>query len=256
MANSNAILNKALCLTAMSLVLIGTVATRAAQAQLATTLRDPLIQGAIETAPQGVAPTPLPPPPGDGPTPLPVTPGIGTPNYEPWVTNIPADTYGISSSAVSLPANPSTTAAPGQLAQQVGGSIPPPPSISSTSLPMVTPDNAGYNPPASIVPINPQGGLGADTAPTQKWGGQTTRYFITPVFQGSTVTDFGQPLTQKPDLAKTPAESQDGPRPMVPLTSSLTVRRLPQLPGAQQTTDTGFRVQFKPQQQLQTIVPY
>src|SRR5580658_2082795 len=62
------------------------------QAQSSTTLGDPLIPGAVSTAPFIPAPRGQRPAIGSGPTPAPVVPGMGGPStLLPWVPAVPAN---------------------------------------------------------------------------------------------------------------------------------------------------------------------
>ncbi len=222
-----------------------------------TTLRDPLIPGAIST-PAG-APAPLfpPPPPGCGPTPYPVNPGMsGGPGYEPQVPYLPATQIDQSDSYFALP-SPSTTSAPGQLGPSIN--TPYEPDTPGSDPGNLAPNNSGYNPPAANVQVNSGGGLPADSAPTSKWGGQTTQDFGNGLRQGSGVCDFGQLLINKPDLAKQPQFSQDGPIPMQQVSDTTTpVRGANQTKAGagQETTDPGLRQLVHNQMPVQTQAQY
>ncbi|MGH9550464.1 MAG: hypothetical protein ACRD3W_13870 [Terriglobales bacterium] len=245
-----------LCQTAVVALILSSITAQAANAQT-TTLRDPLIPGVPTAAPNEMQMTPLPPPPGDGDAPPPVTPGIGSPVLEPWVPAIPSNTIGIGDSSVSLP-DPSTTAPPGALGPSI--SVPPPPSTPGSDPGSIHQNPAGQQPPVAFVPMQQQGGLGSDQAPTSRWNGQTTQDFGRNSGQNnkSANYDFGQKLSQKPDLYQTPQESQDGPRGTVPAQDFNSPHRLPQIPGAQETTDLGQRTLFQgPNLRAKfTIAPY
>lgn len=219
-------------------------------AQSITTLRDPLIPGADYTNPDQAATTPLPPPPGQG-TYLPVTPGMsGSPGYEPWVTNIPADSIDQSDTNVTLPVQPSDALAPYAFRQQVSGSIPFAPSTPGPApgpAPgIIVPNNSGYQPPAIAVPLGPGGTMPADQAPQKKWGGQASKDYGRNVLNGqnSGLCDFGQRLTNMPNLAKQPQFSQDGPRIYTRPNDYTSPSRQPQLTNsygpAQETSDFGI----------------
>ncbi len=140
----------------------------AAFAQATTTLRDPLIPGADYTDPNAAPITMPPPPPGQGSYVAAPAGMTGSPGYEPWVTNIPADTIYASSYTVTLPVSPSTTLAPYDFRQQVGSSIPFPSSTPGTDPGILAPNNSGYQPPALVIPLPADGTMPADTAPTTK----------------------------------------------------------------------------------------
>lgn len=227
------------CQTALVAGLV-TFASQPASAQY-TTLRNPLIPGADYTN-AGCAPATMPPPPpGDGTVPPAVTPGMsGNPGYEPFVPYVPANSLNVDDSQVSLP-DPSTTSAPGQLGATI--TVPPPPSALGDDPGILAPNNSGYNPPALQITVQSGGGLGADQAPTSKWGGQTTQDFGRNIKSStaSDVTDFGQLLQSMSNLATTPQYSQDGVRTVTAATGPNSYSRQPQLPGAQQTMDYGMR---------------
>jgi hypothetical protein len=137
----------------------------------------------------------------------------GNPGYEPFVPYLPATTINLGDTYVALPAN-STTSAPGCLGPSI--TIPPPPSTPGCNPGNLTPNNSGYQPPAIDVNVPAGGGsLGADQAPTKKWGGQTTKDFGRNInlSKSSGVSDFGVLLQNAPGLARTPQYSQDGVRP-------------------------------------------
>ena len=200
-------------ISAMAALVLSSAGT-AAFAQATTTLRDPLIPGALYTGPDATPITMPPPPPGQGSYVAAPAGMTGSPGYEPWVTNIPADTINASSYTVTLPVSPSTALAPYAFRQQVGSSIPFPSSTPGSDPGELPKDLAGYQPPAKVIPVPADGSMPADTAPTTKWNGQTSKDYGRNTLSGqySGLYDFGQKLTQKPDLAKTPQESQDGPR--------------------------------------------
>jgi hypothetical protein len=185
----------------------------------------------------------------------------GNPGYEPWVTSIPTTIFDQGNTQINLGVQPSDTSAPGQLGQQLGGAIPPPTSVPGNDPGILAPNNSGYQPPAIQVGVQAQGGLGADQAPTQKWGGQTTQDFGRNIKsnQYSGVSDFGVLMQNNPNLATTPQFSQDGPIPTSTASGPNTPIRQPNLPGAQETTDYGVRQLFpngQTYQALQTQAPY
>jgi hypothetical protein len=219
------------CLFAVGGALLQIMATTPALAQIATTLHNPLIPGAQST-PANVAPTQgAAPPPGDGPTPTPVNAGMtGSPTLLPWKTNVPFNNIDLQDTQINLPYNNSTEEAPGAFRQLLAPYIPPPPSTPGPDPGILHTINAtgtgtSYPPAAKLVQVNANGGLPDDSPPTTRRGGQTTGDFgLTrtaraqlnniPNFVGSQLTDYGLPLTQVPNLAQQPQESQDGPRPV------------------------------------------
>jgi hypothetical protein len=229
--------------------------------QPTTTLRDPLVTGAYNTAVQGTPMTPMLPPPGSAGDPTQVTPGMtDDAGYEPWVQYIPANTSGITDSYVSLPLTPATATAPGDFNTQVGSSIPPEPSTPGNDPGILAPNNSGYTPPAQQITITSTTPP-TDTAPTQKWGGATTKDYGTnlQISSSSRVYDFGQKLSQNPNVAQQPQDSQDGPRPFTIPDDYSTPWRQPQMQNsygqAQETTDSGIRILFPStgQQALETF---
>lgn len=230
----------------------------AAQAQGFNSLRNPLIPGALTTDPYQAPPPSLPPPPGQGFNPAPVTPGMGGgPTVEPWVPYIPANQIDQQDSQVNLP-DPSILAPPGTLGKSL--SVPHAPSTPGADPGMIHAPQDFSQPPVANVNINPQGGFPGDQAPQQRWGGQTTRDFGLRHDTGSTLTDFGQKLQDKPDLKMNPQTSQDGPRQAnYPGLIGCVTNRQSSIPGAQTTLDWyGNRRMFKgPQERSKaTIAPY
>lgn len=148
-----------------------------AHAQSASTLRDPLISGALSSPPFVCPPEGQPPAVGDGPTPAPVTPGMGgSPELKPWVTNIPANTAGVASSGVPLPVSPSIVTPPGVLGPMLTPFIPAPPSTPGVDPGPMTAPYGSFN-PAQISNINPGGGIPGTggyytSIPTVRRGGQ------------------------------------------------------------------------------------
>ncbi len=212
-----------------------------------TTLRDPLIPGASNAPAFTPAPLGAPPPIGNGPVPLPVTPGmLGGPLPPPTMVPMP-------------PTGAGDTATVNSYAQ---GSLTPPPSTQGAEPPMICPDNAGYQPPASIVNIQAQGGI-VGSGPTQKWNGQTTRDLgVSKLGLGSMTTDFGQNISNLPSVQArgiTRSVSQDGPRAAQYPGQMDQVNRSPNLAGAQETQDLyGSRTLFKGAnlRAQMTIAPY
>jgi hypothetical protein len=180
----------------------------------------------------------------------------GGPGYEPQVPYLPATQIDQSDSYFALP-SPSTTSAPGQLGPSIN--TPYEPDTPGSDPGNLAPNNSGYNPPAANVQVNSGGGLPADSAPTSKWGGQTTQDFGNGLRQGSGVCDFGQLLINKPDLAKQPQFSQDGPIPMQQVSDTTTpVRGANQTKAGagQETTDPGLRQLVHNQMPVQTQAQY
>ncbi len=190
--------------------LIGTSFAVSAQAQ-DSTLRNPYIPGANYSQPYQCPPEGCPPPLGHGSSPAPVTPGHSCPPENmPWVRYIPSNQIDQQDSYVGLPGS-DTVSAPYTLGSQM--QVPHPPSTpgyDGGSLP--GPMNFAP-PPATVTNIRPEGGMPGDYAPTQRWGGQATRDLGIYRTHGAMTTDFGEKLSQKPDLQATPQFSQDVPRP-------------------------------------------
>ncbi|PZM77634.1 MAG: hypothetical protein DKT66_25475 [Candidatus Melainabacteria bacterium] len=243
------------CLTAAAFaVFVSFGLAAAAQAQI-DTLRNPTIPGAMYSSPYTCPPEGCPPPPGSGSAPPPVTQGhYGAPESMPWVRNIPATQIDQSNSYVGLPSN-QTLAAPYTLGSQL--QVPHPPSTPGDDYGQIPGPANFYAPPAALVNICPQGGMPGDQAPIQRWGGQTTRDLGLPRCHGSQLTDFGERLSQKPDLCAQPQSSQDGPRPQGQgLMGGGSVRA--SIGGAQTATDLhGNRTLFRGQTRSRlTIAPY
>jgi hypothetical protein len=214
-----------------------------AQAQT-TSLRTPLIQGA-PNASAGQAPQQgAPPPIGSGDTPMGVTPGMtGDPLPPP--------------SAVSLPPmSPLDRGPGGQVNSLVAPYLTPPPSTLGAD-PGMLPNN-GY-PSATQVNINAGGGMPGDQAPQTRSGRQTTRDLGIKRTSGSTLSDFGELLPNKPDLKMTPQYSQDGPRSVATSQGGAGGTRSPNLAGAQTTQNLyGNRTLFRGanERARATIAPY
>ena len=212
------------------------------------TYRDPLIPGALWTAPD-VAPTTMALPPVGSTTYTGVPAGdTGDPTLPPWNNRMPANTLGQQNNQVTGLTN-SWSGAPGTLGAALAPYITPPPSALGSdpgSLYTV----GGYATDAAVVQVNSGGGLPTTGAPTTRRGGQTTQDFGLTKTNGSIVTDFGQNLIDMPNLATSPAFSQDGPRVLIaqPTTASSTNSNLirnPNLPNAQETINQyGARILF------------
>lgn len=237
-------------LLALSFVVLGALSGSEVLAygegDMITTLRTPLIYGAPNDAPGYVPMEGAPPPIGSGDCPVPVTPGMWGPPTEP---------------ASHIPGLPLVDGAyKHQIDPYIQGYLTPPPSTEGYNMGSINGSNGGYGLPAPVceVNINPQGGI-SGTAPTQRWGGQTSRDLgrnsNTSNGNSSFTFDFGQKLSQKPDLRMTPQTSQDGPR---LTTTGMDGTRCPNLPSAQQTAlRYGNRIKRLDGQSAQlTIAPY
>jgi hypothetical protein len=254
-------MSKAERLTTMTLALLAMLVafgTSQAQAQ-STSLRNPLIPGVPTTEPYQAPYEGMPPPPGQGSTPAPVTQGMGGgPTLEPWNTRIPANQIDQGSSQVDLGVGPDVLAPPMTLGKTL--TVPHAPSVPGADAGMLPGPLDFQPPPAAVVDINAQGGMPGDQAPQQRWGAQYTRDFGLRKASGSTLTDFGEKLTQKPNLKMNPQESQDGPRQAVyPGQMGSSTNRSPSIPGAQTTVDWyGNRRMFKGPtvRSVLTIAPY
>jgi len=213
-----------------------------------TTLRSPLIPGAPSALPNQAPMEGPAPPTGSGMYPAPVTPGqAGGPLPPP--------------SAVSLPATSPTDKQ--QVNQQVAPYLTPPASTPGED-PGILPENPnnGFQPPAAVVDINPQGGISGQ-APIRKWGGQTTRDLGRYRTFGSQTTDFGTRIDNLPSVQQHGIKrsvSEDGPRPITPAGQlGSGNNRQENLAGATCTTDLhGNRSLFKGAnlRSRMTIAPY
>lgn len=253
---SNATTRKAMkCLKGAAIAVVVSAGLAAsAQAQI-DTLRNPLIPGAMYSSPYTCAPEGQPPPPGHGYAPAPVTQGhYGAPESMPWVRNIPATQIDQPNSYVGLPSN-NVLASPYTLGGQL--QVPHPPSTPGEDYGQIPGPMNFYPPPAAVVNICPEGGMPGDQAPIQRWGGQTTRDLGLYRNHGSKLTDFGEKLSQKPDLQAQPQFSEDGPRPQGQGSMGGGAVRA-SIRGAQAATDLhGNRTLFKGQARSRlTIAPY
>lgn len=148
-------------------------------AQSSSTLRSPIIPGAITSPPFVPPPEGAPPAPGDGPTSAPVVPGNPLPStLLPWIPAIPANQIDNGTSGIPLPFGPPVEMPPGVLGPLLTPFVP-----SSPSTPGPDPGSLlappGYVNPAREVGINPQGGIPGTggyntTIPTERRGGQET----------------------------------------------------------------------------------
>ncbi len=225
--------------------LAGSLALPAAQAQQqsqsggcnlagvpAIGLRTPLVNGASMGLPFISAPHGAPPPIGDGAVPAPVTPGMqGPPTLLPENAKAPAN---IGGSTYYLPYNAATQSMPGQLGPSLLG-VPAPPSTPGCDPGEFSGPRDFYRPPVTVTTVNPGGGISA-CAPTQRWGGQTSRDFGFYKHRGTRSYDWGQ-------QAVWGQSSQDGP--------------FEQLPGAMATQDLyGRRGYTNNGMTTQTYAPY
>lgn len=210
----------------------------------------PNVENGYTTAPYTPAPEGQPPPIGDGYAPMGTNPGhLGCPVMPP-------------PSHVNMPPIP-----PGQdgkaLATSYAAPYLTPPTMYPTYDPgMIDSPQDFYQPPVTVTSINPAGGI-SGSAPIQRWGGQTSedhgRRLSFRTNAASQTSDFGEKLTQKPNLQKMPQFSEDGPRNQQSPGQRGQANRSSNLPGAQSTTDlNGNRTFFKGENQRarSTIAPY
>lgn len=202
----------------------------AAQAQ---SLRSPLIQGAPNAAAGESAPEGAPPPIGSGSTPMGVTPGMQGMYNPPPPSDVPLP-----------PMSPLDRGPGGGVSSMVQPFLQPPPSTPGADPGMLPQPMNGNSPAAIEVPINSGGGYPGDQAPQTRSGRQTTRDLGLKRY-GSTLNDFGEPLSQK-DVKVAPQESQDGPRYMQSSQGGSGSSRSSNLPNAQTTQSLyGNRTLFK-----------
>ncbi len=137
------------------------------------TLRTPLIQGASQQQPGQSADPGQPPAIGDGSSPAPVTPGMGgSPTLLPYNNYTPTSNIGQGSYAA--PFSPEQLSGPGELGPNIY--VPPPNSTPGSDPGIIHAPLDFRPPPVSVVTINPGGGI-QGSAPTERWGGQTTADF-------------------------------------------------------------------------------
>ncbi len=200
----------------------------------AQSLRSPLIQGAPNAAAGQAAPQGAPPPVGSGYSPMGVTPGMQGMYNPPPPSDIPLP-----------PMSPLDRGSGGGVNSMVAPFLTPPPSTAGADPGMLPQSMNGNSPAAIEVPINAGGGYPGDQAPQSRSGRQTSRDFGLKKY-GSSLTDFGEPLAQKPDLKIQPQTSQDGPRYMQSGQGGASGGRSSNLPGAQMTQSLyGNRTLFK-----------
>lgn len=155
-----------------------------------STLRTPLIYGAPSSQPMQQPMEGQPPAIGDGSVSCGVTPGhTGASTLLPSVPRMPANS--INYPSYQIPFSPGAEYAPGQYGQSQW--VPPPPSTPGYDPGNFSGPQDFYSPPVSVVNINPGGGI-SGSAPTQRWGGQTTRDFGKYKYQGKRAYDWGQQL--------------------------------------------------------------
>jgi hypothetical protein len=171
------------------------------ESDMINTLRSPLIYGAPNSPAWVPAQEGAPPPCGDGFNPPAVTPGdYSTPFSPPSDVFVPL-TMGGDKDEVNAWAMPYLT---------------PPPSTRGSDFGSINGSNGGYGlrAPVAEVNIQPQGGM-VGNAPIRRWEGQRSYDFGKPNCvrpNSSIMNDFGQKLSEKPDLKMCPQFSQDGPR--------------------------------------------
>lgn len=252
-------ITKYLTLIILTLVIMAINVT-IALAQSVNDINTPLIPGALSSGPNMVPMSGPLPPMGSGATPVPVNPGmLGQPTIVPWVNNVPANTMGISNSNMNLSISPASTFTPGQLGPSLTGQIPGPPSTPGSNPGSLTMSTAGYGQSAVNVNVNYGGGLPNGVAPINRRGGQSTRDFGLPKYNGSLTTDFGQNLATNPNIAIQPQYSQDGTRAAQYPGQINSFNRNPNLANAQETLQLyGSQILFKgPNNPPQmTIAPY
>ncbi len=172
------------------------------EGDMVNTLRTPIIYG----APNGPSWTPAqegcPPPIGSGDCPMPVTGGdYGAPCPPPSHVSMPL--FGpLDKDQVNAYTAPYLT---------------PPPSTNGYDQGSINGSNGGYGlqAPASVVNVCPDGGM-VGVAPTRRWEAQRAFDHGRPANvrpASSALNDYGQKLSEKPDLKMCPQFSQDGPRP-------------------------------------------
>jgi len=113
-----------------------------------------------------------------------------------------------------------------------------------------------YQAPVAVTTVS--GGGIQGNAPIQRWGGQTTEDHGRLGFNASTSSDFGEKLSEKPNRARDPQFSQDGPRNKASQGQRGSNNRPPSRPGATSSTDlNGNRSSRKDGQRARlTIAPY
>ncbi len=203
---------------------------------LVSTTRTPLIYGAPNTPAQTMVQPGQGPAIGDGQTPAGVTPGMGYyQNDYPasHLTNLPDVPAGIEGKYMINGMVQPYLRPPNQNPECDPGIVDPPPNF--------------HQAPVSLTQIDQQGGIHG-TAPTERWGGQTSRDLgIGTRYKKdcNSQNDFGQRLLEKPDLFTMPQASQNGPRTEYPKDNSLT-HRDPSRAGAHTTSDRqGNRTFFR-----------
>ncbi len=171
------------------------------ESDMIDTLRTPLIYGSPSSPAWVPAQEGAPPAIGSGSCPAPVTGGdYGNPCPPP--TSVPMPLVGpMDKGLVNAYAAPYLS---------------PPPSTQGYDPYSINGSSGGFgvNAPVSVVNVCPGGGL-AGSAPTRRWQAQRSFDHGRPYnvrANSSTLNDFGQKLTDKPDLKMTPQVSEDGPR--------------------------------------------
>jgi hypothetical protein len=200
----------------------------------AQSLRTPLIEGAPSAAAGEAAQQGDPPPIGSGDTPMGVTPGMMGLYNPPPPSDVPMP-----------PMSPLERGSGGGVNSFVAPYLTPPPSTPGAD-PGMLPQSLNGNSQAGVeVNINAGGGMPGDFAPQTRSGRQTTRDFGL-TRSGSTLTDFGESLLQKPGLKMNPQVSEDGPRTVQSNQGMAGGNRSSNLPNAQTTQSLyGNRTLFK-----------
>ncbi|MBX9666572.1 MAG: hypothetical protein K2X93_03090 [Candidatus Obscuribacterales bacterium] len=202
----------------------------------------PNVESGPTSPPYTAPPEGQPPPIGDGDTPLGINPGhLGYPILPP-------------PSHVPMPLIPPGPEGKAAATAAAAGYLTPPTKFDATDPGIIDSPQDFGPPPVAVTNINPGGGISGD-APIERWGAQSSRDFGRGG-GGSTITDFGEKLREKPDLAKMPQSSEDGPRNLNQPQKGQP-RRGESLPGAQASTDlNGNRTMFSKQRARLTIAPY
>ena len=214
----------------LCLALLVTAPDAKAQYQTST-LRSPLITGAPSSPAYQPPQEGQAPPIGDGSTPYGVTPG-----HRGYLPELPA------SQVQGIPQVPAGESGKSMINGYVAPYLSPPTQYDPADPGSIDSPPNFSGPPVTTTTINPGGGI-SGSAPITRWGGQRTQDFGRGARGGSATVDFGQKLTEKPDLYRSPQSSQDGPRQAI---SGASTNRAPSLPGAQTTQDlNGSRTLYK-----------
>ncbi len=159
-----------------------------------TSLRTPLIPGAIDTPPFACPPEGQPPPTGDGFVPYPVNPGhLGQPVPHP-------------PSHVCLP--PVGPLDKPLVDAMLAPYLEPPASTPGGDPGIIYSKENGFNPPVTVTTIDPGGGISGQ-APIYRWQGQSSRDYGTGNRGGSSTFDFGGDVDAASAVKR--STSEDGP---------------------------------------------